>query len=119
MLIAKPGLCPFEPARLPRRFTDAASRCPARWPLHATATAAAGTLAPPSTRWDLLKFERADRRIGSAMKSVGEVGGARTGAARAHRHLHALHAQVMGIGRTLPEAFQKAMRMVRRPNMSD
>ena len=44
-------------------------------------------------RWDLLKFERADRRIGSAMKSVGEV---------------------MGIGRTLPEAFQKAMRMTGR-----
>ena len=40
-----------------------------------------------------MKFERAERKIGSAMKSVGEV---------------------MGIGRTFPEAFQKAMRMTGR-----
>jgi hypothetical protein len=116
VLIAKPGPCPFEPARppaLPRRFTDAASRDPARWPLHAAAAAAAGTLAPPSTRWDLLKFERADRRIGSAMKSVGEVGGRARRRCTCAQALQACCAQVMGIGRTLPEAFQKAMRMVR------
>ncbi|MHC4107964.1 MAG: carbamoyl-phosphate synthase (glutamine-hydrolyzing) large subunit, partial [Planctomycetota bacterium] len=42
-------------------------------------------------RWDLKKFQRATRRIGSGMKSVGEV---------------------MGIGRTLAEALQKALRML-------
>ncbi|PIW37176.1 MAG: carbamoyl phosphate synthase large subunit [Candidatus Kerfeldbacteria bacterium CG15_BIG_FIL_POST_REV_8_21_14_020_45_12] len=42
-------------------------------------------------RWDLLKFKAASRRIGSEMKSVGEV---------------------MAIGRTFEEALQKAARMV-------
>jgi carbamoyl-phosphate synthase large subunit len=42
-------------------------------------------------RWDLGKFKGADRRLGSEMKSVGEV---------------------MGIGRTFEEALQKALRMV-------
>jgi len=42
-------------------------------------------------RWDLQKFSRVSSAIGSAMKSVGEV---------------------MSIGRTFEEAFQKAMRMV-------
>lgn len=42
-------------------------------------------------RWDLEKFVGAESRIGSEMKSVGEV---------------------MAIGRTLTEALQKAMRMV-------
>lgn len=42
-------------------------------------------------KWDLEKFRGASRSIGSAMKSVGEV---------------------MAIGRTFSEAFQKAMRMV-------
>ena len=42
-------------------------------------------------RWDLKKFSRANPRLGSGMKSVGEV---------------------MGIGRTFEEAFQKALRMV-------
>lgn len=42
-------------------------------------------------RWDLDKFERADRRLGPAMKSVGEV---------------------MGIGASFPEAMSKAVRMV-------
>ncbi len=42
-------------------------------------------------RWDLTKFKSADRRIGSEMKSVGEV---------------------MGIGRSFPEALQKAVRML-------
>ena len=42
-------------------------------------------------RWDLAKFKGADRRIGSEMKSVGEV---------------------MGIGRSFEEALQKALRMV-------
>ncbi len=42
-------------------------------------------------RWDLAKFRGASRRLGSTMKSVGEV---------------------MGIGRTFPEALQKAVRMV-------
>jgi carbamoyl-phosphate synthase large subunit len=42
-------------------------------------------------RWDIQKFKSADRRIGSEMKSVGEV---------------------MGIGRTFPEALQKAVRML-------
>jgi carbamoyl-phosphate synthase large subunit len=41
-------------------------------------------------RWDLDKFERADRRLGPAMKSVGEV---------------------MGIGASFPEAVSKAVRM--------
>lgn len=42
-------------------------------------------------RWDLSKFRHVDRSIGSAMKSVGEV---------------------MAIGRTFEESFQKALRMV-------
>ena len=42
-------------------------------------------------RWDLKKFRRVTRRIGSGMKSVGEV---------------------MGIGRTIEEALQKALRML-------
>lgn len=42
-------------------------------------------------RWDINKFKRADRTIGSSMKSVGEV---------------------MGIGRTFEEAYQKAIRML-------
>ncbi len=41
-------------------------------------------------RWDLDKFERADRRLGPAMKSVGEA---------------------MGIGASFPEALSKAVRM--------
>lgn len=42
-------------------------------------------------RWDLQKFRRVDRRIGTQMKSVGEV---------------------MAIGRCLEEALQKAVRML-------
>ncbi|CAG0879598.1 unnamed protein product, partial [Darwinula stevensoni] len=42
-------------------------------------------------RWDLAKFTRVSTKIGSSMKSVGEV---------------------MGIGRTFEEAFQKALRMM-------
>lgn len=42
-------------------------------------------------RWDLTKFDNAVSRIGTEMKSVGEV---------------------MAIGRTFPEAFQKAIRML-------
>lgn len=42
-------------------------------------------------RWDMAKFQGVSRQIGSAMKSVGEV---------------------MGIGRTMEESIQKAMRMV-------
>lgn len=42
-------------------------------------------------RWDIQKFKTASRTIGSEMKSVGEV---------------------MGIGRTFPEALQKAIRML-------
>ncbi len=42
-------------------------------------------------RWDLKKFRRVQRQIGSSMKSVGEV---------------------MGIGRTFEEALQKAVRML-------
>lgn len=42
-------------------------------------------------RWDLIKFKAANRRIGSEMKSVGEV---------------------MAIGRTFEEAIQKAARML-------
>ncbi|XP_052865551.1 CAD protein [Anopheles cruzii] len=42
-------------------------------------------------RWDLDKFARVSKHIGSSMKSVGEV---------------------MAIGRTFEEAFQKALRMV-------
>lgn len=44
-------------------------------------------------RWDLKKFKRADRAIGSQMKSVGEV---------------------MALGRTFEEALQKAVRMIGR-----
>lgn len=42
-------------------------------------------------RWDLSKFQHVERTIGSSMKSVGEV---------------------MAIGRTFEEAFQKAIRQV-------
>lgn len=42
-------------------------------------------------RWDMGKFQGVNTEIGSAMKSVGEV---------------------MGIGRTVEESFQKALRMV-------
>lgn len=42
-------------------------------------------------RWDLEKFKGADQVLGSSMKSVGEV---------------------MGIGRTFEESFQKAIRML-------
>ena len=42
-------------------------------------------------RWDINKFKGAEDRIGSSMKSVGEV---------------------MGIGRTFEEAYQKAIRML-------
>ena len=42
-------------------------------------------------RWDLTKFQRVDRHLGSQMKSVGEV---------------------MAIGRTLEEVLQKAIRML-------
>ena len=42
-------------------------------------------------RWDLSKFQHVDRSIGSSMKSVGEV---------------------MAIGRTFEESFQKAIRQV-------
>ncbi len=42
-------------------------------------------------RWDIEKFKGAEERIGSSMKSVGEV---------------------MGIGRTFEESFQKAIRML-------
>jgi carbamoyl-phosphate synthase large subunit len=42
-------------------------------------------------RWDLKKFRRVSKRIGSGMKSVGEV---------------------MAIGRTFEEALQKALRML-------
>lgn len=42
-------------------------------------------------RWDLTKFKRASKKIGSEMKSVGEV---------------------MSIGRTFEEALQKALRML-------
>ncbi len=42
-------------------------------------------------RWDIEKFKKAEGTIGSSMKSVGEV---------------------MGIGRTFEEAYQKAIRML-------
>lgn len=42
-------------------------------------------------RWDIEKFKGAEQNIGSSMKSVGEV---------------------MGIGRTFEEAYQKAIRML-------
>ena len=42
-------------------------------------------------RWDLTKFQKVDRRLGSQMKSVGEV---------------------MAIGRTFEEVLQKAIRML-------
>lgn len=42
-------------------------------------------------RWDIEKFKGAEEKIGSSMKSVGEV---------------------MGIGRTFEEAYQKAIRML-------
>lgn len=42
-------------------------------------------------RWDIEKFQGAHEKIGTSMKSVGEV---------------------MGIGRTFPEALQKAVRML-------
>ncbi len=42
-------------------------------------------------RWDMEKFKGADKKLGSSMKSVGEV---------------------MGIGRTFEESYQKAIRML-------
>jgi carbamoyl-phosphate synthase large subunit len=42
-------------------------------------------------RWDIKKLKRAERKIGSEMKSVGEI---------------------MAIGRTFPEALQKGVRML-------
>ncbi|PIP75118.1 MAG: carbamoyl phosphate synthase large subunit, partial [Candidatus Levybacteria bacterium CG22_combo_CG10-13_8_21_14_all_35_11] len=42
-------------------------------------------------RWDINKFKKADEKIGSSMKSVGEV---------------------MGIGRRFEESYQKAIRML-------
>lgn len=42
-------------------------------------------------RWDIEKFKGADEKIGTSMKSIGEV---------------------MGIGRTFEEAYQKAIRML-------
>jgi carbamoyl-phosphate synthase large subunit len=42
-------------------------------------------------RWDMDKFKNADQKLGSGMKSVGEV---------------------MGIGRTFEEGYQKAIRML-------
>ncbi|MHA1391743.1 MAG: carbamoyl-phosphate synthase large subunit, partial [Promethearchaeota archaeon] len=42
-------------------------------------------------RWDLTKFQKVDRRLGSQMKSIGEV---------------------MAIGRTFEEVLQKAVRML-------
>lgn len=42
-------------------------------------------------RWDIAKFKKAEQKIGSSMKSVGEV---------------------MGIGRRFEEAYQKAIRML-------
>jgi len=42
-------------------------------------------------RWDIVKFKKAEQKIGSSMKSVGEV---------------------MGIGRRFEEAYQKAIRML-------
>ncbi len=42
-------------------------------------------------RWDMEKFKGVDATIGTGMKSVGEV---------------------MGIGRTFEEAYQKAIRML-------
>ena len=47
-------------------------------------------------RWDLAKFERVSTKIGSSMKSVGEV---------------------MSIGRSFEEAIQKALRMVSENNV--
>ncbi|MEK7556784.1 MAG: carbamoyl-phosphate synthase (glutamine-hydrolyzing) large subunit [Patescibacteria group bacterium] len=48
-------------------------------------------LAVKMPRWDLTKFKTSDRSIGSEMKSVGEV---------------------MALGRSFPEALQKAVRML-------
>ena len=42
-------------------------------------------------RWDLVKFDRVSRHIGSAMKAIGEV---------------------MAVGRNFEESLQKALRMV-------
>ena len=51
-------------------------------------------LAVKIPRWDLQKMKSSDRHIGSEMKSVGEV---------------------MALGRSFPEALQKAMRMLNVP----
>ena len=48
-------------------------------------------LVPQIPRWDLGKFARVSTKIGSSMKSVGEV---------------------MAVGRRFEEALQKALRMV-------
>ena len=49
------------------------------------------SLLPQIPRWDLGKFARVSTKIGSSMKSVGEV---------------------MAVGRRFEEALQKALRMV-------
>jgi carbamoyl-phosphate synthase large subunit len=53
-------------------------------------------LAVKYPRWDLAKFEGLSNSIGSTMKSIGEV---------------------MSLGRSFPEAFQKAVRMVQNNEM--
>lgn len=61
-------------------------------------------------RWDLSKFDRVSTKIGSSMKSVGEVILLTIKLFFVFQFF--LYFQVMGIGRNFEEAFQKALRMV-------
>ncbi|NXA44064.1 PYR1 protein, partial [Eudromia elegans] len=68
-------------------------------------------------RWDLSKFLRVSTKIGSSMKSVGERaraarGDAGAGSAAGPRSPPRPAGEVMAIGRSFEEAFQKALRMV-------
>lgn len=67
-------------------------------------------------RWDLSKFLRVSTQIGSSMKSVGETrrpaGGQKRNGASALTARFSSTGEVMAIGRSFEEAFQKALRMV-------
>jgi carbamoylphosphate synthase large subunit len=60
-------------------------------------------------RWDLSKFQNVTKRLGSGMKSVGEV---RPSPGWPAACSPSWSVQVMAIGRTFEESFQKALRMV-------
>lgn len=70
-------------------------------------------------RWDLDRFQGISHQIGSAMKSVGEVGSTDkhlsathpSSCARLDQRVSLIWIQVMAVGRTFEESVQKALRM--------